>query len=125
MKKLFLVLLPSISIALQIFVGQPFNEYSLSEQKYINNQNIKVITGEHFTYYVKTQNGIVKSITAIAPKMLAPAEDFIKDVNQCKKELVMRVPLRMARYEYDCPNGTYIYQTFGVVGHLETSAWIK
>lgn len=125
MKKLFFVLLPSVSMALQIFVGEPFNEYSISEQKYINNQNIKVIQGEHFTYYIKTRNGIVKSITAVAPRMLAPASDFIKDINMCSKKLITRIPLRMAEYQYNCPSGKYVYQTFGVIGHLQTSTWIK
>jgi hypothetical protein len=34
----------------------------------------------------------------------------------------MRVPLRMATYEYTCPTGTYKYTTFGVIGHLTTMA---
>ncbi len=124
MKKL-LFFVPTLAMALNIYVGQPFSEYSVAKQKYVNGQNIKVVTGQHFTYYIKTENGTVQEVTALSPRMLAPVSNFIQDSSSCSKKLLFRDPLRMARYEYDCPSGKYIYQTFGVPGHLETTVWMK
>jgi len=103
-----------------IFVGQPLNVASKIEQKVIMNQPVKVVKGQHFTYYVKTQNGIVSSVVAKSPRQLAPASYFIQDANQCTKKLIMRIPLRLAKWQYDCPSGVYNYTTFGVPGNLNT-----
>lgn len=122
--KVLLFFIPSLAMALQILLGQPMPVQNYQE-KFINNQSMKIIQGQHFTYYVKTQNGIVMSVNAKSPKMLAPVSDFIPNVSNCNKTLLVKIPLRMARYQYTCPNGIYIYQTFGVIGNLNTSAWIK
>lgn len=114
-----------MSMAIQIFVGEPFNEYSLAKQKYINNNSIYVISADKFIYYIRTQNGIVSSVSAVSSRTLAPVQDFIKDANLCSKSLIMRIPLRMAEYQYSCPSGNYIYQTFGAPGRLQTNVWIK
>ncbi|MGC8580577.1 MAG: hypothetical protein ACP5MB_11065 [bacterium] len=103
-----------------IFVGQPLSVTSKVEQKVIMNKPVQVIQGQHFTYYVRTKSGIVSSVTAKSPKQLAPASYFIQDASQCTKKLVMRIPLRLAQWQYDCPSGKYNYTTFGIPGNLNT-----
>ena len=103
-----------------IFVGQPLNVTTTIEQKVLMNQPVKVIKGQHFTYYVRTQNGVVSSVVAKSSKQLAPASYFIQDANQCTKKLIMRIPLRLAQWQYTCPSGVYRYTTFGIPGNLNT-----
>ena len=110
---------------MNIFLGQPINNVNngVIQQKVVNNQAFKVVKGKRFTYYVKTdENGIVKEVVARSSRNLAPASYFIQNVNACTKKLLLRVPLRMAKWEYDCPQGTFEYTTFGVIGNLITKA---
>ncbi|MGC8580693.1 MAG: hypothetical protein ACP5MB_11675, partial [bacterium] len=105
-----------------IFVGQPLsvNVTSKVEQKVIMSKPVQVIKGKNFTYYVRTKNGVVSSVVAKSQRELAPASYFIQDANQCTKKLVMRMPLRLAQWQYSCPSGVYNYTTFGIPGNLNT-----
>jgi len=110
---------------MNIFLGQPINNVNngVMQQKVVNNQAFKVVKGKRFTYYVKTDpNGNVQEVIAKSQRNLAPASYFIQNVNACTKKLLLRVPLRMAKWEYDCPQGTFEYTTFGVIGNLITKA---
>ena len=110
---------------MNIFLGQPINNVNngVIQQKVVNNQAFKVVKGKHFTYYIKTdENGIVKEVVARSSRELAPASYFIQNVNTCTKKLVMKVPLRMAIWQYDCPNIKIEYKTFGLPGFLNTEA---
>jgi len=110
---------------MNIFLGQPINNVNngVIQQKVVNNQAFKVVKGKRFTYYIKTdENGIVKEVVARSSRNLAPASYFIQNVNACTKKFLLRVPLRMAKWEYDCPQGTFEYTTFGVIGNLITKA---
>jgi len=116
---------------MQLFLNQPFTpQGNVVSQKFVGNQSNKTATaqvytvkGKTFQYKVFTDvNGNITKVAAISPRKLAPADYFIQNVNTCTKKLVMRVPLRMAVYEYSCPTGTYKYTTFGVIGHLITTA---
>jgi hypothetical protein len=110
---------------MNIFLGQPINNVNngVMQQKVVNNQAFKVVKGKRFTYYIKTdENGIVKEVVARSSRELAPADYFIQNVNTCTKKLVMRVPLRMAIWQYDCPNTKIEYKTFGPPGFLNTEA---
>jgi len=110
---------------MQLFLNQPFTpQGNVAEQKAVGNQShIYTVQGKTFQYKVFTDaNGNITKVAAISPRQLAPADYFIQNVNTCTKKLVMRVPLRMASYEYTCPTGTYKYTTFGVIGHLITTA---
>jgi len=116
---------------MQLFLNQPFTpQGNVVEQKAVGNQSQKSATvhiytvqGKTFQYKVYTDaNNNITKVVAISPRKLAPADYFIQNVNTCTKKLVMRVPLRMAMYEYTCPTGTYKYTTFGVIGHLITTA---
>ena len=110
---------------MQIFLSQPFvPQGSVVSQKAVDNQlNTYTVQGKTFQYKVYTDaNDNITKVVAFSPRQLAPADYFIQNVNTCTKKLVMRVPLRMATYEYTCPTGTYKYTTFGVIGHLITTA---
>ena len=116
---------------MQFFLNQPFvPQGNVVSQKAVGNQShrsttsyVYTVKGKRFQYKVFTDanNNIVK-VVALSPRKLAPVSYFIQNVNTCTKKLVMRVPLRMATYEYICPTGTYKYTTFGVIGHLITTA---
>jgi len=110
---------------MQLFLNQPFvPQNNVVSQKAVDNQShIYTVQGRTFQYKVFTDaNGNITKVVAISPKKLVPADYFIQNVNTCTKKLVMRVPLRMAMYEYTCPTGTYKYTTFGTIGHLITTA---
>ena len=116
---------------MQLFLNQPFvPQGNVVSQKAVGNQPQKSATvhmytvqGRTFQYKVFTDaNNNITKVIAISSRELAPADYFIQNVNTCTKKLVMRVPLRMASYEYICPTGTYKYTTFGVVGYLITAA---
>jgi len=110
---------------MQIFLNQPFTpQGNVIEQKAVGNQShTYTVQGKKFQYKVFTDaNDNITKVVAFSPRKLAPADYFIQNVNTCTKKLVMRVPLRMATYEYTCPTGTYKYTTFGVIGHLITTA---
>jgi hypothetical protein len=110
---------------MQIFLNQPFvPQGNVVSQKAVGNQvHIYTVKGNTFQYKVYTDaNNNITKVVAFSPRQLAPADYFIQNVNTCTKKLVMRVPLRMATYEYTCPTGTYKYTTFGVIGHLITTA---
>jgi hypothetical protein len=110
---------------MQIFLNQPFvPQGNVVSQKAVGNQaHIYTVKGNTFQYKVYTDaNNNITKVVAFSPRQLAPADYFIQNVNTCTKKLVMRVPLRMATYEYVCPTGTYKYTTFGVIGHLITTA---
>ncbi|MFP3253764.1 MAG: hypothetical protein RXN95_01700 [Hydrogenobaculum sp.] len=110
---------------MNIFLGQSINNVNngVMQQKVVNNQAFKVVKGKRFTYYIKTdENGIVKEVVARSSRELAPADYFIQNVNTCTKKLVMRVPLRMAIWQYNCPNTKIEYKTFGLPGFLNTEA---
>jgi len=110
---------------MQLFLNQPFvPQGNVVSQKAVGNQShTYTVQGKTFQYKVFTDtNGNITKVVAFSPRQLAPADYFIQNVNTCTKKLVMRVPLRMATYEYTCPTGTYKYTTFGVIGHLITTA---
>jgi len=116
---------------MQLFLSQPFTpQGNVVEQKAVGNQSnrsttayVYTVQGKTFQYKVFTDaNGNIIKVAALSPRKLAPVSYFIQNVNTCTKKLVMRVPLRMATYEYSCPTGTYKYTTFGVIGHLITTA---
>jgi len=112
---------------MQLFLNQPFTpQGNVVEQKAVgkaNTAHIYTVQGKTFQYKVFTDaNDNITKVVALSPRKLAPADYFIQNVNTCTKKLVMRVPLRMAMYEYTCPTGTYKYTTFGVIGHLITTA---
>jgi hypothetical protein len=110
---------------MQIFLNQPFTpQGNVVSQKAVSNQaHTYTVQGKTFQYKVYTDaNNNITKVVALSPRQLAPADYFIQNVNTCTKKLVMRVPLRMATYEYICPTGTYKYTTFGVIGHLITTA---
>jgi len=112
---------------MQLFLNQPFvPQGNMVSQKAVGKANIAhvyTIKGKTFQYKVFTDaNDNITKVVAISPRKLAPADYFIQNVDTCTKKLVMRVPLRMATYEYTCPTGTYKYTTFGVIGHLITTA---
>jgi len=112
---------------MQLFLNQPFvPQGNVVEQKAVgkaNTAHIYTVQGKTFQYKVFTDdNDNIIKVVAFSPRQLAPADYFIQNVNTCTKKLVMRVPLRMATYEYTCPTGTYKYTTFGVIGHLITTA---
>jgi len=116
---------------MQLFLSQPFMpQGNVVEQKVVGNQSNKSATahiytvqGRTFQYKVFTDaDGNITKVAALSPRQLAPVSYFIQNVNTCTKKLLMRVPLRMATYEYTCPTGTYKYTTFGVIGHLITTA---
>jgi len=116
---------------MQLFLNQPFTpQGNVVSQKFVSNQSNKSATayvytvqGKTFQYKVFTDvNGNITKVATLSPRQLAPVSYFIQNVNICTKKLLMRVPLRMASYEYICPTGTYKYTTFGVIGHLTTTA---
>jgi len=110
---------------MQLFLNQPFTpQGNVVSQKFVGNQShIYTVQGKTFQYKVFTDaNGNITKVVALSPRELAPANYFIQNVNTCTKKLLMRVPLRMAVYEYTCPTGTYKYTTFGLIGHLITTA---
>jgi len=112
---------------MQLFLSQPFvPQGNIVSQKAVSKSataHIYTVKGKTFQYKVFTDtNDNITKVVALSPRQLAPADYFIQNVNTCTKKLVMRVPLRMATYEYTCPTGTYKYTTFGVIGHLITTA---
>jgi len=123
---------------MQLFLNQPFTSQgsNVVEQKSVGNQSqnsatvhMYTVQGNTFQYKVYTDaNNNITKVVAFSPRQLAPADYFIQNVNTCTKKLVMRVPLRMASYEYTCPTsmprltGTYKYTTFGTIGFLTTTA---
>jgi len=112
---------------MQLFLNQPFTpQGNVVSQKVVgkaNTAHVYTIQGKTFQYKVYTDaNDNITKVVAFSPRQLAPADYFIQNVNTCTKKLIMRVPLRMASYEYTCPTGTYKYTTFGVIGHLITTA---
>ena len=111
---------------MQLFLNQPFTPQgsNVVEQKAVGNQShMYTVQGKTFQYKVVTDaNGNITRVVAFSLRKLAPADYFIQNVNICTKKLLMRVPLRMAMYEYSCPTGTYKYTTFGTIGHLITTA---
>jgi len=112
---------------MQLFLNQPFvPQGNVVSQKAVDKANTThtyTVQGKTFQYKVFTDaNDNITKVVAFSPRQLAPADYFIQNVNTCTKKLVMRVPLRMATYEYICPTGTYKYTTFGVIGHLTTTA---
>jgi len=110
---------------MQLFLNQPFMpQVNVVSQKAVGNQShMYTVQGKTFQYKVFTDaNGNITKVAAFSPRKLAPVSYFIQNVNTCTKKLLMRVPLRMASYEYICPTGTYKYTTFGLIGHLITTA---
>jgi len=112
---------------MQLFLNQPFvPQGNMVSQKVVGKANtvhIYTVQGRTFQYKVYTDaNSNISKVVAISPRQLAPVDYFIQNVNTCTKKLVMRVPLRMASYEYTCPTGTYKYTTFGTIGFLTTTA---
>ena len=112
---------------MQLFLNQPFTpQGNVISQKFVgkvNTSQVYTVQGKAFQYKVFTDaNGNITKVAALSPRQLAPVSYFIQNVNTCTKKLLMRVPLRMAEYEYICPTGTYKYTTFGVIGHLTTTA---
>jgi len=119
---------------MQLFLSQPFvpqgnvdkSATVLSQKAVVTNSttaHIYTVQGKTFQYKVYTDaNDNITKVVALSPRQLAPVSYFIQNVNTCTKKLIMRVPLRMAEYEYTCPTGTYKYTTFGVIGHLITTA---
>ena len=118
---------------MQLFLNQPFvpqgnvdKSATVLSQKAVgkaNTAHVYTVQGKTFQYKVYTDaNNNITKVVALSPRQLAPADYFIQNVNTCTKKLVMRVPLRMATYEYICPTGTYKYTTFGVIGYLTTTA---
>jgi hypothetical protein len=119
---------------MQLFLNQPFTPQgnvdksaTVLSQKAVGTNSTTVhiytVQGKTFQYKVYTDaNDNITKVVALSPRQLAPVSYFIQNVNTCTKKLVMRVPLRMAVYEYTCPTGTYKYTTFGVIGHLITTA---
>jgi len=112
---------------MQLFLNQPFvPQGNVIEQKAVGKSatsHVYTVQGKTFRYKVFTDaNDNITKVVAFSPRQLAPVSYFIQNVNTCTKKLVMRVPLRMASYEYTCPTGTYKYTTFGVIGHLITTA---
>ncbi|MGC9143756.1 hypothetical protein [Hydrogenobaculum sp.] len=111
---------------MHIFLGQPLT--SIAQEKAVVLQNTphsgyQKIQGKTFTYYVKTDaNGNVFEVIARSQRNLAPASYFIQNADSCTKKLLFRAPLRMAKWEYYCPQGKFEYTTFGVVGNLITKA---
>jgi hypothetical protein len=116
---------------MQLFLNQPFvPQGNVVSQKAVSNQSnmsgtahIYTVQGNTFQYKVFTDaNGNITKVAAFSSRQLAPVSYFIQNVNTCTKKLLMRVPLRMAVYEYTCPTGTYKYTTFGTIGFLTTTA---
>jgi len=119
---------------MQLFLSQPFTpQNNVVSQKAVGNQSNKSATAQVYTVQGKTfqykvftdANDNITKVVALSPRQLAPADYFIQNVNTCTKKLVIRVPLRMASYEYTCPTGTYKYTTFGVIGHLITAVEVS
>jgi transposase-like protein len=111
---------------MHIFLGQPL-ENTAQEKEVIlqksSQSGYQKIQGKTFTYYVKTDtNGNVLEVVAKSQRSLAPASYFIQSADSCTKKLLFRVPLRMAKWEYDCPQGKFKYTTFGLIGNLITKA---
>jgi len=111
---------------MQLFLNQPFTpQNNVVSQKFVGKANtaqVYTVQGKTFQYKVFTDvNDNITKVVALSPRKLAPVSYFIQNVNTCTKKLIMRVPLRMATYEYTCPTGTYKYTTFGVIGHLITT----
>ena len=111
---------------MQLFLNQPFvPQGNVVNQKAVGKavtSHVYTVQGKTFQYKVVTDtNGNITKVAALSPRQLVPVDYFIQNVNTCTKKLVMRVPLRMAEYEYTCPTGTYKYTTFGVIGHLITT----
>ncbi|GAB6078129.1 hypothetical protein [Hydrogenobaculum acidophilum] len=110
---------------MNIFLGQPIGNVNngAMEQKVINNQAFRVVKGKRFTYYIKTdENGIVKEVVAKSQRELAPMSYFVQNPESCTKKLIFRAPLRMAIWQYNCPQGKIEYKTFGPPGFLNTEA---
>ncbi len=109
-----------------IFLGQPLTN-TVKEKVVLPSDSSKQVyqkvQGKTFTYYIKTDtNGNAIEVIAKAQRSLAPASYFIQNVDTCTKKLIFRAPLRMAKWEYDCPQGRFEYTTFGVIGNLITKA---
>jgi len=123
---------------MQLFLSQPFTPQgsNVVEQKAVGNQSNKSATvhmytvqGRTFQYKVYTDaNNNITKVIAISSRELAPVSYFIQNPQNCQKQLITRIPLRMASYEYICPTsmprltGTYKYTTFGTIGFLTTTA---
>jgi len=127
---------------MQLFLSQPFvPQGNVVSQKAVGNQSNKSATpqksatvhmytvqGNTFQYKVYTDaNNNITKVIAISSRELAPVSYFIQNPQNCQKQLITRIPLRMASYEYTCPTsmprltGTYKYTTFGTIGFLTTT----
>jgi len=111
---------------MQLFLNQPFTPQgsNVVEQKAVGNQShMYTVQGNTFQYKVYTDaNNNITKVIAISSRELAPVSYFIQNPQNCQKQLITRIPLRMASYEYTCPTGTYKYTTFGTIGFLTTTA---
>ena len=111
---------------MQLFLSQPFTPQgsNVVEQKAVGNQaHMYTVQGNTFQYKVFTDaNNNITKVVAISSRELAPVSYFIQNPQNCQKQLITRIPLRMASYEYTCPTGTYKYTTFGTIGFLTTTA---
>ena len=117
---------------MQLFLNQPFTPQgsNMVEQKAVGNQSqnsatvhMYTVQGKTFQYKVYTDaNNNITKVIAISSRELAPVSYFIQNPQNCQKQLITRIPLRMASYEYTCPAGTYKYTTFGTIGFLTTTA---
>jgi hypothetical protein len=110
---------------MQLFLNQPFTpQNNVVEQKAVGNQaHMYTVQGKTFQYKVYTDaNNNITKVIAISSRELAPVSYFIQNPQNCQKQLITRIPLRMASYEYTCPTGTYKYTTFGTIGFLTTTA---
>ena len=116
---------------MQLFLNQPFTpQGNVVSQKAVSNQpnksatsHVYTVQGKTFQYKVYTDaNNNITKVIAISSRELAPVSYFIQNPQNCQKQLITRIPLRMASYEYTCPTGTYKYTTFGTIGFLTTTA---
>jgi len=112
---------------MQLFLNQPFTpQGNVVEQKVVgkaNTAHVYTVQGNTFQYKVYTDaNNNITKVIAISSRELAPVSYFIQNPQNCQKQLITRIPLRMASYEYTCPTGTYKYTTFGTIGFLTTTA---
>jgi hypothetical protein len=113
---------------MQLFLNQPFvPQGNVVSQKAVGTNSttahIYTIQGKTFQYKVFTDaNNNITKVIAISSRELAPVSYFIQNPQNCQKQLITRIPLRMASYEYTCPTGTYKYTTFGTIGFLTTTA---
>ena len=132
--RFFLVLGLLMGIAFG-YVGDTYDEF-LKEYKHIKILSVNKeqtpeatkaleISKEGFTIYALfDKNGICYEEYSLKNRVLPPAYLFIKDAKSLKPKLIMRIPLRLALWEYDTPRYKILYQTFGLPGYLGADARI-